>query len=236
MDKGWGTVGVYRAIEPQACISTFPCCMISLLQNLFLLEKVILLFPLFFPFMYSLCLPIVPHSCSVHMVLCLHWDQTLNYKSYIFSNYFIHLCMWLSSQLKPNSDWDLSLLLIERYKEAASDWLSEMSPSYQELVSVLPNFANKAVEVWRIWDATEQPDGTCQGRRWWGALLVWCDFQQVPSVLNGGVCIMHWFPLELKTETTNQNVSQELISSSVWGSLAIILKRFILELLVPKSQ
>lgn len=140
MDKGWGTVGVYRAIEPQACISTFPCCMISLLQNLFLLEKVILLFPLFFPCMYSLCLPIVPHSCSVHMVLCLRWDQTLNYKSYIFSNYFIHLCMWLSSQLKPNSDWHLSLLLIERYKEAASDWLSEMSPSYQELVfcQILP--------------------------------------------------------------------------------------------------
>lgn len=87
-------------------------------------------------------------------------------KSYFFSNYFtifIYACGYLAS-------WNptliriifLSLALMEKI-QGISFRLTFRNESVLSGISVLLNFASKGAEVWRVWDATKQPDGTCWG-------------------------------------------------------------------------
>lgn len=70
--------------------------------------------------------------------------------------------------------------------------LTFKSESFLSEISILLNFANKVIKVWRIRNDTKHPDDPCQRKRWWGFLLVRCDFQHIHSIFT---CYITWIIL-----------------------------------------
>lgn len=129
---------ICRAIEPWACIYVSPCCRIQLITKTFFKKNFFFsISPL--PALYifhvlrngATSLPCV-HSAVSTVRSDFQWCPKVIFSVIISHIYeYGYLASWNPVLIGVIF---LSLALMERCKEAAFDWLSEISLSYQELV------------------------------------------------------------------------------------------------------